>query len=79
MYYLCTVQKGLAPPTEFDRENIHLNHQKQETAAKETKPLVNRQGRLTKIGNYRLREREATNNKTNKTNKTNKSKKTKRL
>lgn len=78
MCYLCTVQKGLAPPTEFDRENIHLNHQKQETAAKETKPLINRQGRLTKIGNYRLREREATNKQTKQTKQKTKNK-TKRL
>ena len=79
MYYLCAVQKGLAPQTEFDCENIHLNHQKQETAAKETKPLVNRQGRLTKIGNYRLRERETTNKQQNKSKKTKTNQKTKRL
>lgn len=73
MYYLCHVQKGLAPPIEFDRENNHINHQKQKKAENETKPLIDRQGRLTKIGNYRLREREA--NKTNQ--KQNKSKKQK--
>ena len=72
MYYLCHVQKGLAPPIEFDRENNHINHQKQKKAENETKPLIDRQGRLTKIGNYRLREREANKkikikNKTNQT------------
>ena len=75
MYYFCHVQKGLAPPIEFDRENNHINHQKQKKAENKTKPLIDRQGRLTKIGNYRLREREA--NKTNQ--KQIKSKKTKKL
>ena len=79
MLYLCRVQKGLAPPIEFDRESIHLNHQKQKTAARETKPLINRQGRLTKIGNYRLREREATNKNKQKKQKTNQKQKNKRL
>ena len=46
MYYLCHVQKGLAPPIEFDRENNHINHQKTKESREQNK-TINRPTRKT--------------------------------